>query len=203
VQEHDTAGYLRCLAELTFLVNVVSAGASFQSRRPAPYEAREVVLATCNLGLENWPRHWSRTSEPQDHPDLSTVFTVGWTVLHERVALPAAHRLRDALADLRIDDRALALQAAETRARLERSIARGVTWEVRPHLDVVSVLDPVSWFVLSALLDECPAIPPSLYSPMSSAAVMRVTTDLAFIAENAQVAWANAYVASLPARLVG
>jgi hypothetical protein len=67
----------------------------------------------------------------------------------------------------------------------------------------VSVLDPVSWFVLSALLDECPAIPSSLYAPVSSGPVLRVTTDLEFVSDNAQIAWAADYVRSLPKRLTG
>jgi hypothetical protein len=116
--------------------------------------------------------------------------------------MAAARRLRDVLADIRIEDRSLTLELAETRARLERCIASGRPWLVRPYLDVVSILDQVSWLVVSGLVDECPAIPPSLYQA-SSSPVLRVTADLEFVSENAHIEWANRFVASLAERLIG
>jgi len=199
---NDPAAYHGGVSEITYLVNIVGAGASFASRRPTPHEAREVVLATCNLGLENWPARWDDAAPPHVR-NLVRVFAVGWTVLTERVTLRAARRLRDVLADIRIEDRSLALQLAETRARLERAIVSRRPCQVRTHLDVLSVLDPVTWFVLSALLDECPAVPISLYRAEASSRVLRVTTDLEFFSENAQIAWADAFLESLPDRLIG
>jgi hypothetical protein len=160
------------------------------------------VLAACNLGLEIWPAGWNDASRSSAR-DLVSVFSAGWTTLNARVTLRAGRRLLEVLADIRIEDRSLTLQLAETRARLERALAGGTPWQVRPHLDVLSILDPVSWFVVSALLDECPAVPRSLYRADASSRVLRVTTELEFFSETAQIAWAEAFLESLPERLIG
>ena len=95
----DHAAYARRNEELTYLANTLIAGCSIQGRPFTTQEASDAAVAVCNLGLENWPPHWS-PGEVEDCPidflvdhDLVTVFQVGWTVLHKDVGMYAAEQL--------------------------------------------------------------------------------------------------------------
>ena len=95
--------------ELAYLANTIVAGCSIQARPFTAQEASDAAVATCNLGLENWPPHWlpaearrgssvleAGAALPDDFlvgHDLVSVFQVGWTVLHEEVCMYAAERL--------------------------------------------------------------------------------------------------------------
>ena len=74
-------------------------------------EASDAAAATCNLGLENWPRtgRGARARPPEgflvDH-DLVSVFQVGWTGSPcRRLPVRRGTVSIDTLSDLRCDDR--------------------------------------------------------------------------------------------------
>jgi Family of unknown function (DUF6178) len=195
-QEHDPVAYARRTEELGYLANILIAGCSFQSRRFRTIEAADAVLAACNLGLENWPRHW-----PEAH-DLVTVFRAGWSVGYERACLHVARRLAEILAHLETDDADIRHQLVELRGGLESQVKAGTPWRERDNLDVIAVLDPPSWSTLLGLLDECPVVPKAS-NDRSGRPALRVTTEFEFVSENSQVAWIRDFLEALPGRLAG
>jgi hypothetical protein len=63
--------------------NTLISGCSLQARPFTPQEASDAVLATCNLGLENWPA--AASDDILMSQDLVGVFQIGWAILHEKV----------------------------------------------------------------------------------------------------------------------
>ncbi len=65
-----TSPIRRRTQELAYLANAIVAGCSLQARPFTAQEASDAAVATCNLGLENWPPHWlppaSRLALPDD-----------------------------------------------------------------------------------------------------------------------------------------
>jgi uncharacterized protein DUF6178 len=203
VREHDPAVNSQRLEEIAYLANVLVAGCSLQSRRFRSVEAADAVLATCNLGLENWrPRQAALPPGFLLRQDLVAVFRVGWRVLHERVALHVARRLAETLAELSCDDDEVQADIAELRRQLVAEVAAGTPWRVRDRLDVLAVLDQPSWASLLALVDQCPVLPRAVEEPPGGNRRLRVPEDWDFISENAQIARARAFAQSLPDRLV-
>ncbi len=94
VLNHDPTAYARRSNELRFVANTIIAGCGIQGRAFTAQEGWDAAIATCNLGLENWPLHWiSVKSLPDDFlldHDLVTIFQVGLTILHKDVALYSA-----------------------------------------------------------------------------------------------------------------
>ncbi len=90
--------------ELAFLANAIAAGCSIQSRAFTPQEASDAAVATCNLGLENWPNGAMLPEDFLVSHDLVSVFQAGWTVLYEDV-MHAAEQLIGVLRRLRCEDR--------------------------------------------------------------------------------------------------
>ena len=66
VHDHAPASFSMRTQELAFLANTIVAGCSIQARPFTALEASDAALAACNLGLENWPPHWSLPSETRD-----------------------------------------------------------------------------------------------------------------------------------------
>jgi hypothetical protein len=218
VSEHDEDAFARRNEELGYLANVFVSGGSFNSGQFSTADAQDAVLATCNLGLENWPRQWlavSNTSKdrqttdgdslPPDfllRHDLVAVFSVGWTVLYEQVAAYVARRLMEILSELSSVDSGLHDDLREVCRRLYKALGDGTPWHVRDHLDVIAILDTPSWATLLRLLDECPVLPKDL-EPKASGRALRVSADFSFISENRQIAWVRKFIEQLPDRLVG
>ncbi len=203
VREHDPALHSQRLEEIAYLANVLVAGCSFQSRKFRAVEAADAVLATCNLGLENWPsRHATLPPGFLLRQDLVAVFRTGWRVLYERVGLHVARRLAETLAELSCDDDEVQADISELSRQLETELAAGTPWRVRDHLDVLAVLDQPSWASLLALLDQCPVLPKAVEEPWAESRRLRVSGEFEFIAENAQIDRVRAFAASLPSRLV-
>ena len=146
VASHASAG-----EELAYLANVLLAGSRIQGRAFSPGEASSAAAATCNLGLEHWPSHWSTI-------DLVTAFQIGWQLLRREVCLRTAQRLTDVLRNLHVRDRDVDVQLADLRAKLARTIAQGTPWQVRDSLEVLLLLDAPAWAGLLALIDECPVV---------------------------------------------
>ena len=110
--------------ELAFLANTIAAGCSIQARPFSAQEASDAAVATCNLGLENWP---SRAALPEDFlvgQDLVSVFQVGWTILHEEVCMHAAEQLIGILRRLRLGDGRDAGGARRAAIRDDEALAR-------------------------------------------------------------------------------
>jgi hypothetical protein len=202
VQEHAGGAYERRSEELAYLANVLVAGCSFQSRRFRAVEAADAVLATCNLGLEQRAGSM-RDALPRDllvARDLVGIFHDGWRILHEDVALFAAGRLVDVLADLACGDGHVRRQIVELCGRLRTQLAAGTPWRERENLDVLASLDLPSWAVLVNLVDECPVVPrDTAVAPGRPA--LRVNTEFEFISEYRQVKWVAGFLDSLPGNL--
>ena len=101
VFERNQAAYEERHAELAYLANVLIAGCSIQSRPFTAKEASEAAAAVCNLGLGKSPL-------PDDYlvgHDLIGIFQIGWTALHEEVAMYAARTLIDVAGRLRCTDK--------------------------------------------------------------------------------------------------
>lgn len=219
VSEHDEDAFTRRNEELGYLANVLVSGCSFNSGQFSTADAQDAVVATCNLGLENWPRQWLAGSKLSKDPqttdgdallppdfllryDLVTVFRVGWTVLHEQVVVYVARRLMEILSELSSDDSDLHDDLRQVCRWLRKSLSAGAPWHARDHLDVIAILDTPSWAALLRLLDECPVLPKDL-EPKASGRALRVSADFSFISENRQIAWVRTFIEQLPDRLVG
>ena len=181
--------------ELTYLANAIVAGCSIQGRAFTAQEAGDGAVAICNLGLENWPPHWS-------DPDLVTAFQVGWTVLHRDVGMYVAQHLIDVLAGIRCSDRDIQLRLNELRRELIRGVRNRKPWRARDALDVILTLDAPSWAALLALIDECPVIHAALDAPRQRRRTIN-PADFAFISQNSQIAAVHEFMASLPSALTG
>jgi hypothetical protein len=195
-RERGPAVHARREEELGYLANVLIAGCSFQSRGFAAGEAARAALAACNLGLENWPAAWA---PPTPEQDLVAVFRVGWNIAYERVCLYTARHAAEVLADLHVGDAETARDVAELSRRLRAQASAGAPWRERDRLDVLAILDTLSWSTLLGLLDECPVVPPFALS--GGRPPLRVPSEFDFLSENAQVAWARKFLRSLPQRL--
>ena len=57
--EVHVASHPASAEELAYLANAIVAGCSIQGRAFTAQEAGDGAVAICNLGLENWPPHWS------------------------------------------------------------------------------------------------------------------------------------------------
>ena len=200
VAERDADAAARRHEELGYLANVLVAGCSFNSGRFSHADAQNAVVATCNLGLENWPRQWLSASTsatldpalPADfllHQDLVTVFQIGWTVLYEQVGRYVPQRLVEILSDLSGDRSDVQDDLQDLSRQLRKYLNAGTPWRGRDRLDVLAILDTPTWAILLRLMDECPTMPMSLEPAAASRRILRVTDDFAFISENRQIAW--------------
>jgi hypothetical protein len=203
LREHDPAAHSERLEEIAYLANVLVSGCPFQSRRFRSIEAADAVLATCNLGLENWrSRPAALAPGFLRRHDLVAVFRAGWRVLHERVGLHVARRLGETLAELSCDDDEVQADISELRGRLGAAVAAGTPWRVRDQLDVLAVLDQPAWASLLGLMDQCPVLPKAVDEPWAESRRLRVSGGFEFIAENAQIDRVRAFAESLRSRLV-
>ena len=181
--------------ELAYLANAIVAGCSIQGRAFTAQEAGDGAVAICNLGLENWPPHWS-------DPDLVSAFQVGWTVLHRDVGMYVAQHLIDVLAGVRCSDRDIQLRLDGLRHELMQGVRNREPWRARDALDVILMLDAPSWAALLALIDECPVIHAALDAPRQRRRTIN-PAGFAFISQNSQIAGVREFMASLPSALTG
>lgn len=215
-RQHDAAAYVQRTQELGYLANVLIAGCSIQTRAFTPHEAFEAAVAVCNLGLENWPRHWlvkprsaaSRLDDGTTLPeaflvqhDLVGVFQVGWSTLHEKFCMFAATGLMDELRSVHFEDREVQAGLKALAKDLTTHSRAGMPWRARRSFDVIATLDMLTCAGLLGLIDECP----TLHGAVAAAAQTRVlsisSTAFEFISENAQLVPVRAFVASLRERL--
>jgi hypothetical protein len=193
-EEHETweaagGGEAPIAAVMEILTEALS-GCAIHERALTPQEAADLVAATCNLGLENWPLAWAS-------PDLLTGFQIGWGLLHRDLCRHAAQMLAAALDDLACTDREVHWSLQSLRLELLRQLARGEPWRARPALDALLALDGAVWAVLRGLVAECPTLHPAL-----RAGVLRVDpAAFTLVSANAHIAAARTYLASVRARL--
>jgi hypothetical protein len=179
--------------ELAYLANALLAGASIQRRRFTVREASECALATCNLGLENWPSSW----RPRD---LVTAFQVGRTILHRDVCMHAARGLIEILAGLRCRDRDTYLRLDGLRHGLMRHIGNGEPWHAGDALDVILILDAPAWAALRAAIDETPVIHAALTASRRARRSVGAA-EFEFVSHNRQIAAVRDFLTELPALL--
>jgi hypothetical protein len=184
---------------LGFLANALVAGCSVQGRAFVPHEARDAVAATCNLGLECWPRHWG----PSLEAGLVTIFRVGWSVLYREISLKTAEALIETLDQIQTSDQELQFDLRVLRRELNRERQAGRPWRVRDRLDVLAPLDLPACTALIALLDECPVM---LANVRASGGPPPLTVDpleVRFVSERRHVAAIHEFVAALAEGLTG
>jgi hypothetical protein len=191
--DHYMADHPESVGALAYLANALLAGCAIQGRPFTEREAADGAVATCNLGLENWPPRW---------PDANLIdaFQVGWAILHRDVCMEAARRVIEVLDEVRCIDRDIQLRLDGLRRGLRQYLDDGAPWRARGRLDVIMMLDPPSWAGLLALLDECPA----LHGAVSEDRQSRLKIDATafeFISENRQIAQVRRFLASLLAAL--
>lgn len=186
-------GRVTAAEELAFLVNAVLAGCGINGRPFTPPEASDLVLATCNLGLENWPAAWP-------DPDLITSFRIGWALLYRDLCCHAASVLAETLASLECSDGDMQRSLQSLRQELLRHLRGGEPWRARHSVDAILMLDALSWAVLRGVLDECPTVHVALTAPRAARIDPAAFT---FVARNSEIARAREWLASLPAALSG
>jgi hypothetical protein len=140
--------------EAAFIANALVAGCSILGRPFARREAIDAVTATCNLGIAHWPDH---CAPPPQHP-LTTVFRVGWTVLHRDVSMFAAAQLLDFLDTTRPRERDMQFEFQALAREVRKAQQAGTPWRVRSRLDILAPLDLLACAALAALFDECPVM---------------------------------------------
>jgi hypothetical protein len=212
--DRDHAAFSMRSQELAFLANTIVAGCSIQARPFTAQEASDAAVATCNLGLENWPARWlsadsgsgASVSLPDDFlvlHDLISVFQVGWAVLHHEVCLDTAERLIGLLADLQCGDRETQAGLTALRIEMRKHWRAGVPWRARHALDVITILDMPAWATLLGLIDECPVIHAGMAASQGSQTREISATAFEFISENSQIASVHEFMRLLPETLRG
>jgi len=179
--------------ELAYLANAIVAGCTIQARPLTAHEASDAAVATCNLGLENWPRHWHER-------DLITAFQVGWTVLHRDVCLYVARHLIDVVENIRCRDRDIQLRLHTLARVLTRQVSDGAPWHARNALDVIVMMDAPAWAALLAFLDECPTLHAAVRASRKPCRIIKAT-DFEFISCNQQIELVREFMESLPSML--
>jgi hypothetical protein len=109
--------HARLLSECAFLGNVLCAAGQYDGKEFRAAEAAQAVHATCNLGLALAPAYGATMSASVVEVGMIWLFRLGFQALYERVARPAAERLR---LDLRHD--AERATSETTVRRLEQAI---------------------------------------------------------------------------------
>jgi hypothetical protein len=217
IHDSDPAAYLMRTQELAFLANAMLAGCSVQARPLTLQEASDAAVAVCNLGLENWPAHWSQdgsrggTSDGDTATlsdsflaahDLVVVFQVGWRTLYGQVCMFTAEQLIAVLRKVRCDDRETQAGVVALRKAMAREWKAGTPWRARDALDVITSLDMPAWAALLGLIDQCPVMHAGLGASRGGTRAVS-PSDFQFISDNSQIALVRAFMQSLPDVLRG
>jgi hypothetical protein len=191
----DAAAFAGRNQELAFLANAILSGCSMQARPFTAPESQDAALATCNLGLELWPRGWPPPA------DLVSAFQVGWTHLYEDVVMVAADRLLEALDGIRVGDPTIQAALAQLQRGLSRHLRAGAPWRSRDDLDVLATLDLPSWAAILSLIDEYPTLHAAIRAAEDPAARSMSGTAAEFIGERRQIDAVQGFMASVADRL--
>jgi hypothetical protein len=185
--------------EFAWLANAIMAGCSIEARPFTQEEASKAVAAACSLGLENWARY--RPSIDPYQANALDIFQVGWTVLHDDVAMYAAHQLVAVLKDLRCEDREIQKGINALRVALTKHLRLGTPWLAGEAMDVLATLDMPAWAALLALIAECPVIHAGLRASLDSRVRTVAPDEFEFIAKNEQIDAIHHFLRLLPETL--
>lgn len=192
--EAADAGWVQREQEFAFIANALVAGCSILGRPFERQEASDAVTATCNLGIAHWPVCWA----PAPAHTLTTVFQVGWTVLHRDVSMAASARLLDILDAMRPRDRDVQFEFQAFARELRRQHQAGAPWRARNGLDILAPFDLLACAALGALLDECPVMLANV-SPATGRELHSVDPSrFQFIADERHIAAVHAFLVSMP-----
>jgi hypothetical protein len=180
--------------EFAFIANALVAGCSILGRPVARLEAIDAVTATCNLGRAQWPAHWA---PPPEH-GLTTVFQVGWTVLHRDVSMFAAARMLDFLDTMRPRDREMQFEFQALARELRAARQAGTPWRVRGRLDILAPFDLLACAALGALFDECPVMLPNVSAEAGRGLHSVDPSAFQFIADARHIAAVHTFLRTLP-----
>ena len=192
--EAADAGWVEREQEFAFIANALVAGCSILGRPFERQEASDAVTATCNLGIAHWPVHWA----PASAHTLTTVFQVGWTVLHRDVSMAASARLLDILDVMRPRDRDVQFEFQAFARELRRQHQACTPWRARNGLDIFAPFDLLACAALGALFDECPVMLANV-SPEAGRRLHTVDpSKFQFIADGRHIAAIHAFLVSIP-----
>ena len=180
--------------EFAFIANALVAGCSILGRSFERQEASDAVTATCNLGIAHWPVRWA----PAPAHTLTTVFQVGWSVLHRDVSMAASARLLDILDAMRPRDRDAQFEFQAFARELRRQHEAGTPWRARNGLDILAPLDLLVWAALGALFDECPVMLANVSADAGPGLHTVDPSKFQFIADGRHIAAVHAFLASIP-----
>jgi hypothetical protein len=145
------------MAELAFLANVLQAGCSVGGRGLRPAEAASAAVAVCNLALEYQVKREGKTAAAALAQGADKLFRIGWRLLAQEVADPAAQELQAMLA--RAQGRSADPALVRASAALQAARAAGKPWTARSQLGVAAeVLGEGTLRALLGLLDQCPRL---------------------------------------------
>jgi hypothetical protein len=147
--------HARRMEELAFLANVLAAGCSLEERSLRPAETARAAVAVCNLGLEYLVHDQAGTADAALAGGADKLFRVGWRMLWQEVAGPAARKLAALLGQAGADQRAPAEALERAAGALRSAVAAGKPWTARGRLGLVRELGEPGPALL-ALIDECP-----------------------------------------------
>jgi len=149
--------HARRMEELAFLANVLAAGCSIEGRAMRPAEAARAAVAVCDLGLDHLVEGEAKTVDGALAEGADKLFRVGWRLLAQEVAGPAARKLEAILVQARGKDGAVDQALARAVAALHSALAAGKPWTARNKLAVLRELgEPAAATALLSLIDECP-----------------------------------------------
>jgi hypothetical protein len=191
--------YAASMDEFGFLANAVAAGCTIQGRALSAQEAWDAAVATCNLGIE-------MVGGPGLHladGGVIGVFQVGWTALHDDVAMAAAVALVDALARVRCGDGGIQRELGHLRGALTRQARAGTPWRARRVMDVLASLDLVAWTALVGLIAECPIMHSAVVAGLAPGTRTVSVDSFEFISERSQLQTIRAYLDALTKILSG
>lgn len=149
--------HARRMEELAFLANVLTAGCSIEGRAMRPAEAARAAVAVCDLGLDHLVEREAKTVDGALAEGADKLFRVGWRLLAQEVAGPAARKLEAILVQARGKDRAADPALARAIAALHSALAAGKPWTARNTLGGLREIgEPAAVTALLSLIDEYP-----------------------------------------------
>jgi hypothetical protein len=180
--------------EMAFIANALVAGCSILGRPFERREAIDAITATCSLGIEHWPAHWVPAREHR----VTTVFQVGWAVLHRDVSIFAATRLLDVLDSIRPRERDMQIEFQMLARELRKQTQAGTPWRVRSRLELLAPFDLLATAALGALFDECPVMLANVSGQDLRGLHTVDPSDFQFIADARHITAVRAFLLRIP-----
>ena len=186
------AEHARRMEELAFVANVLHAGCSIAGRSFRPAEAAQTAVAVCNLGLAYLTEEKCKRLDVALAEGAEKLFRIGWRILLEQVAMPAADKLVAMLTQGRGPKPAAGAERAA--AAMRSAVAAGKPWTARSKLAVLhELVEPPIATALLSLIDECPHLAGAA-RPAAGSSAFDTTTDFDFISTRAQLVLVRAFL---------